>query len=347
MKPTILIDKDIPFIQGILEPFANVEYLVAADFLPEKVRKADALVIRTRTKCNEALLGQSSVKLIVSATIGFDHIDVDFCKKNGIEWHNTPGCNARSVAQYVTSVFAFLERKEKCDLRGKTLGIVGVGNVGREVEKVARFFGMEVLRNDPPRANLESKEQFVSLQTIASEADIITFHTPLVAEGSFPTCYLANADFFARLAKRPYIINTARGGVVCEKSMKTSFEEKRIAGFVLDCWENEPNVDRFLLDNAILATPHIAGYSADGKMNSTQQSVRLVSRFFDFGIDDFQLNVLSAPQKVYFSRDNLSQICLKNYDVEKDSIELKTHPELFETFRSNYPERREIILRSE
>ena len=115
---------------------------------------------------------------------------------------------------------------------------------------------------------------------------------------------------------------------------------------MLDCWENEPNVDRFLLDNAILATPHIAGYSADGKMNSTQQSVRLVSRFFDFGIDDFQLNVLSAPQKVYFSRDNLSQICLKNYDVEKDSIELKTHPELFETFRSNYPERREIVLQS-
>ena len=347
MKPTILIDKDIPFIQGILEPFANVEYLVAADFMPEKVRKADALVIRTRTKCNEALLGQSNVKLIVSATIGFDHIDVDFCERNGIEWHNTPGCNARSVAQYVTSVLAFLEQKEKCDLRGKTLGIVGVGNVGREVEKVARFFGMEVLRNDPPRASLENGEQFVSLQTIASEADIITFHSPLTTDGVFPTRYLANADFFAQLTKRPYIINTARGGIVCEKALRSSFEEHQIAGFVLDCWENEPNVDRFLLDNAILATPHIAGYSADGKMNSTEQSVRLVSRFFDFGINDFQLKVLSSPQKVCFTRENLSEICLRNYDVEQDSIKLKTNPELFENFRSNYPERREIILRSE
>ena len=161
-----------------------------------------------------------------------------------------------------------------------------------------------------------------------------------------PTGYLANEDFFAQLTKSPYIINTARGGIVCEKALRSSFEEQQIAGFVLDCWENEPNVDRFLLDNAILATPHIAGYSADGKMNSTEQGVRLVSRFFDFVINDFQLNVLSSPQKVYFSRDNLSQICLKNYDVEKDSIELKTHPELFETFRSNYPERREIVLQS-
>ena len=139
MKPTILIDKNIPFIQGIMEPFADVEYLDASNFTSKKIRMADALIIRTRTRCNKSLLQNSNVKLIVSATIGFDHIDTDFCERNGIEWYNTPGCNATSVAQYIASVFAFLEQKEECDLRGKKLGIVGVGNVGREVEKIAHF----------------------------------------------------------------------------------------------------------------------------------------------------------------------------------------------------------------
>lgn len=345
MKPTILIDKNIPFIHGILEPFAKVEYLESGAFSVEKVKKADALVVRTRTKCDESLLQHSRVKLIVSATIGFDHIDTEFCERNGIVWHNTPGCNATSVAQYMASVFAFLEQKEKCDLQGKKLGIVGVGNVGKEVEKVARFFGMDVLRNDPPRAILEKKESFVSLRTIALEADIVTFHTPLTYKGSFPSRYLANADFFSLLKKQPYIINTARGGIVCEEELKKAFSEKQIAGFVLDCWENEPNVDNFLLNNAILSTPHIAGYSADGKKNSTEQSVRLVSRFFDFGINNFQLKFFDPPQEVCFSREGLSRVCLQNYDVEKDSIKLKKNPKLFEEFRSNYPVRREICLR--
>jgi erythronate-4-phosphate dehydrogenase len=345
MKPTILIDKNIPFIQGILEPFADVEYLDASNFTSKKIRMADALIIRTRTRCNKSLLQNSNVKLIVSATIGFDHIDTDFCERNGIEWYNTPGCNATSVAQYMASVFAFLEQKEECDLRGKKLGIVGVGNIGREVEKIAHFFEMSVLRNDPLREVLEKNEQFVSLRTIASEADIVTFHTPLTDKGNFPSRYLANADFFAQLKKQPYIINSARGGVVSEVALKIAFEKKQIAGFVLDCWENEPQVDEFLLNNAILATPHIAGYSADGKKNSTEQSVRLVSRFFGFGIDDFRLKVLALPQEVCFARNDLSRICLQSYDIEEDSEKLKTHPELFEEFRSNYPMRREILLR--
>lgn len=344
MKPTILIDKNIPFIHGILEPFATVEYLESGAFGVEKVKKADALIVRTRTRCDESLLRHSGVKLIVSATIGFDHIDTDFCEENGIVWHNTPGCNAASVAQYMASVFAFFEQKEKSDLRGKKLGIVGVGNVGNEVEKVARLFDMDVLRNDPPRAILEKNAQFVPLHTIATEADIITFHTPLTDKGSFPSRYLANADFFSLLKNRPYIVNTARGGIVCEEELKNAFSEKQIAGFVLDCWENEPNVDNFLLSNAILSTPHIAGYSADGKKNSTEQSIRLVSRFFDFGINDFQLNVFDSPQDVRCSREDLSRICLQNYDVEKDSIKLKKNPELFEKFRSDYPVRREIRL---
>lgn len=133
--------------------------------------------------------------------------------------------------------------------------------------------------------------------------------------------------------------------MVSEDALKIAFEKKQIAGFVLDCWENEPQVDEFLLNNAILATPHIAGYSADGKKNSTEQSVRLVSRFFGFGIDDFRLKVLALPQEVCFARNDLSRICLQSYDIEGDSEKLKTHPELFEEFRSNYPMRREILLR--
>ncbi len=197
----IVIDDKIPYIKGALEPFAEVVYLPGKETTPEVVKDADAIITRTRTKCNQNLLEGSTVKYIATATIGFDHIDTEFCKEAGIEWTNAPGCNAESVNQYIASALFSWSMRKRTDLTGKTIGIVGVGHVGSRVAKLCKTIGMSVLLNDPPRERAESPEQFVSLKTIQQEADIITFHVPLNMEGEDATFHLVNEDFLQNLGK--------------------------------------------------------------------------------------------------------------------------------------------------
>ena len=182
----IVADNTVPFLKGIAEPIAEVKYLTSKEFTPENVQDADILIVRSIDKCTRELLEGSRVKLITSATIGFDHIDTRYCDKAGITWKNSPGCNAVSVAQYVLSGLVTIALRKGEPLQGKTIGIVGVGHVGKEVEKLCSAYGMNVLRNDPPRAEKEGKDGFVSLETIAEQADIVTFHTPLTKEGRLP-----------------------------------------------------------------------------------------------------------------------------------------------------------------
>ena len=344
-KPTIVIDAHIPFIKGVLESVAHVSYYPANEITADVVRHADALIVRTRTACNEALLANSSVRFMATATIGFDHIDADFCAARSIAWTNAAGCNASSVAQYIGSSLAFWANKNQCTLTGKTLGVVGVGHVGTEVVRMAQLLGMRVLVNDPPRAMEDKTTGFVSLDVIAREADVITFHTPLTTDGLFPTYHLANADFFDQLRRKPLIINSARGGVVDELALKVALKLGKISDVVLDCWEHEPIVDNDLLQATLLSTPHIAGYSADGKAKATEMSVRAVSRFFDLGLDDFTVSDLSPKQVQSVTRHRLPQALLANYDIRVDSDQLRAHPERFEALRSHYPVRREIDWR--
>ncbi len=341
-KIKIVIDNHIPFIKGVFEAVADVVYLSASDITRDVVRTADALIIRTRTHCNADLLSASSVKFIATATIGFDHIDTDFCKKNGIVWTNAAGCNASSVAQYVASALAVFAEKNQCDLAQKTLGIVGVGHVGKAVARVAELLGMRLLLNDPIRRQNEKSDAFVSLDEIANSADIITFHTPLTFDGDFPTHHLANAEFFKKLKRKPLIINAARGGVVDESALKNALSQQLVSDCVVDCWENEPNLDTELLRLALIATPHIAGYSADCKANATTQSVRAVSRFFGLGFDDFVVQDLSPKQTCKIARAELPQKMLENYNILSDDAALRTDYTKFEQLRSNYPIRREV-----
>ncbi|MGN0187737.1 MAG: 4-phosphoerythronate dehydrogenase [Paludibacteraceae bacterium] len=337
-KPRILIDDCIPFIRGVFERVADVRYLPAADFVPEAVAAADALIVRTRTHCNAALLADSSVKFVATATIGFDHIDVDFCRQRGIAWTNAAGCNAEAVAQYVASALCVWAQRSQCDLHTKTLGIVGVGHVGSAVARVAKLLGMNVLCNDP----LRDEPDFVSLDEVAVGADVITFHTPLTYTGMFPTYHLADADFFSHCERKPLIINAARGGVVDEQALLTATNAGCIAAYVLDCWEGEPHIAADVLRSALIATPHIAGYSADGKANATTMAVQAVSRFFGLGLDDFVVGELPPKLLCRCTRAELPLRMLATYDIMADDARFRHAPTLFEQQRSCYPMRREV-----
>jgi len=198
-KIKIVADDKIPFLKGVLEPFAEVEYFPGNKISKENILNADALIVRTRTKCNSELLEGAKVKLITTATIGFDHIDTEYCRQKNITWLNAPGCNATSVMQYITSVLLKIAHNQIFDLSEKTIGIVGVGNVGFKIQKVCEVLGMNILLNDPPRERIEGSENFCSLDKIITESDIITFHVPLNRDGLDNTFHLVDDKLLNQL----------------------------------------------------------------------------------------------------------------------------------------------------
>lgn len=338
----IIIDSYIPYIKGALDDVAEVVYLSHKQMTPDIVKDADALIVRTRTRCNEQLLHGSAVKFIASATIGYDHIDADYCRANNIKWTNAPGCNALSVAQYMSSALCLLAEKNNFDLRDKTIGIVGVGAVGSKIAKLCESFGMKVLLNDPPRVRKEKLTGFSSLSDICNEADIITFHTLLSTSGEDKTFHLADANFFDNLKNKPIIINASRGEVIDTTALIHAIDTQKVGDVILDVWENEPDIHLDLLHKTLIATPHIAGYSADGKANAAMQSVRSVSRHFGLNKDSWQPIELPDPLSIDFECEtSISCFFQETYEIEADSMRLKFSPETFERQRSNYPFRRE------
>jgi len=344
-----IIDDKIPYIKGALEPFGEVLYLSGPKTTPEIVKDADAIITRTRTICNEQLLSGSTVKYIATATIGFDHIDTNYCDESGIRWTNAPGCNSKSVEQYVASALFVLAERKGFKLKGKTIGIVGVGQVGSKVARVCEFLGMNVLLNDPPRAREEGQDKFCSLDYIMQNADIITLHVPLNMLGEDATFHLADNVFFKALKNKPIIINSCRGEVLDSISAKSALKEGLISGLVIDCWENEPKIDIELLSMVDLATPHIAGYSKDGKANGTSMSIQAISRFFGLGIDNWNAQNVELPGNTSIQLDGkdltdeevLSRAVLFTYDIRTDDETFRKNPELFEKLRGDYPVRRE------
>jgi erythronate-4-phosphate dehydrogenase len=346
----IIIDDKIPYINGALEPFAEVVYLPGSSTTPEAVKDADALITRTRTICNEAMLEGSAVKIIATATIGFDHIDTAYCEKSGIRWTNAPGCNAKSVEQYIASAIMVMAQKLGWTLAGKTIGIVGVGNVGSKVANLANILGMRVLLNDPPRARVEGDKGFVSIGKILEEADIITLHVPLNMDGIDSTYFMADELFFESLVHKPLFINSCRGEVVKGNALKNAIVRGRISGAVVDCWENEPVPDPELMALVDLATPHIAGYSRDGKAKGTEMSVQAVSRFLGLGANNWKANGVERPANPEILIDGtnksneqiISEAILATYDIREDDKRLRNSIETFEKQRGDYPVRREF-----
>lgn len=336
-----VVDDKIPFIKGEIEKLVDIaEYIPGSEISREDLLDAEILVVRTRTKCGKSLLDGTSVKLIISATIGFDHIDTFYCKDNGIQWTNCPGCNAPSVRQYIHSVLLLLKRERGFNLQEKTIGIVGAGHVGSLVAEDARALGMNVLVNDPIRQMNEPDGNFVNLNEIAEKCDIISFHTPLTTDGPCPTFHLADKHFFESLRKHPVLMNSGRGPVVDNDLLLSALKQGVVSEAVIDTWEHEPHINLELLDRTFIGTPHIAGYSADGKATATRMSLQALCRYLG---KPFTLNIRAPklPDTMLPTSSDPEEMALQLYNPHTDSDALKNNPEMFEYLRGNYPLRRE------
>lgn len=331
-KVKIIIDEAIPYLRGVLEPYAETVYLPGRAISASDVHDADALVIRTRTRCDAALLDGSCVRFIATATIGFDHIDLDYCRERRIGVATAAGCNARGVLQWMGAVLHHLAVQGGWNPPEKTLGIVGVGHVGELVRQYAAAWGFHVVACDPPRAAREGGD-FIDLGTLVRQCDLITFHTPLDAA----TRHMVDRALLEAMKPEAIVINASRGEVVDGTALLHSGHP-----YVLDVWEHEPDIDRQLLAGAILATPHIAGYSAQGKANATAAAVQALARHFGLPLAAWYPEVTpSAPRPI--SWEELSATIESHYDIAAESATLKARPERFEELRNGYAYRQEYF----
>ena len=340
----IVADIDVPFLKGVFEPYGEVVYKKGTDICADDVKDADALILRTRTKCNAELLDGSSVKLIATATIGTDHVDFDYCNSHGIQVHNAAGCNAGGVMQYVFSALYGVAARKGIKIDGGTIGIIGVGNVGKRVEQMARHLGFNILKCDPPRAEAEGPEGFCSLEYLLENSQIVTMHTPLDEN----TRKMANDAFFALMQPGSIFINASRGEVMDEEALKIAFP--KFGAVVIDTWNNEPNIDSDLVEMVDIATPHIAGYSYQGKQNGTAMSVRAVARhfgiealydFFPEDEPDHEPVLLDLTGK---NHGQIAAVFQYNYPIFTDDFRFRMEPQKFEKLRSEYQYRREVYV---
>lgn len=346
----IVADKKIPFLSGETEAMGDISFLDAKEIEPPAVAGADALLVRTRTRCDESLLQHSTVKFIGSATIGYDHIDTAWCDAHQIKWTNAPGCNANSVLQYVASALAWLHQRTGFNPQAKVLGVVGVGHVGTRVAELGRRLGMEVMLCDPPRELAGDKENFVTIDELASAADVITFHTPLSYSGHHATHHMVSQSLLDSMKNIQLFINTSRGEIADTQVLKGWLVENPGILSVLDVWENEPEPDLQLMQIATIATPHIAGYSTDGKANGTAFVVNALRNHFNRGgHSKWFPKHLPEPesQLLYVDCSELSdnelffKAFIHSYDISRDDFLLRHDPSGFEEIRDNYPVRRE------
>lgn len=332
-KLRIVVERNVPFLE-VLDSVADVVRLPYGEITADTVRDADALVVRTRNRCDASLLADSRVKFIATATIGTDHIDLPWCAAHGIEAVNAPGCNAPAVAQYV---FSSLMRVINRPISSYTIGIVGVGHVGSIVERWARGLGMRVMLYDPPRQRAEGGDGWSSLDEIAAGADIITFHTPLTRSGADATYHIADENFFNSLRRAPIIINSARGPIVDNAVWVEALEAGQCGPAIVDCWENEPQIARRLLSLATIATPHIAGYSLEGKQRASQMALEALCSHF--GLPALHIAGAVPPSP---ARSITAATALKGYNPLDDTAALKADPAAFESLRNNYRLRPEL-----
>jgi erythronate-4-phosphate dehydrogenase len=350
----IVADENIPFVKECFSSAGEVLTAGGRKITPEILKDADVLLVRSITKVNKDLLEGASIKFVGTATIGFEHVDLDYLAARKIGFASAPGSNANSVAEYITSVLLNLADKNKFDIAKKSIGIVGVGNVGSRVEKKVKALGMKVILNDPPLKRKTGDEKYRPIEEIF-DCDIVTLHTPLTLEGIDKTFHLADEKFFKSLKAGVIFINTSRGKVHETSALKKAISSSKTRGCVLDVWENEPNIDIELVKMVDFGTPHIAGYSYDGKVAGMIMIYNAFCKFFDikpkFGIETF----LPPPQieRIIISKDEkrplLTAIDML-YDIKKDDEKLRQiikesaekRGAYFDALRKNYPVRREF-----
>lgn len=349
----------MPYVREAFSTLGEAMVLDGRSISAHDLRDAEILAIRSTTKVDRALLEGSSVRFVGTATIGTDHLDATYLERAGIRWCHAPGCNATSVAEYVTAALLCLANRHAFALAGKTLGVVGVGNIGSRVARKAAALGMRVLLNDPPRERAEFPDGgsiFVSLDQLLAESHLITLHVPLTREGPDPTYHLADDSFFARMRPGVLFINSARGATVRTDALLAAMDAKTVAHAVIDTWEREPTYRKDLLARVDLGSPHVAGYSFDGKVMGTVMVYREACRFL--GVEptwspDPLLPPPAVPELEIDAagrRDEqvLWEVVRRVYDIEaedrrlREGLEAADHATHFDQLRIHYPVRREF-----
>ena len=355
----IIADQNIPFVKECFSSIGQVEVCPGRQLTPVQVADADMLLVRSVTKVNEALLRGSRVKFVATATIGVEHVDTAYLAAQGIGFASAPGYNANSVAEYIVAALLALGKKYKFELAEKSIGVVGVGNVGSRVAQKCVALGMTVLLNDPPLARKTGDKKYRPLSDLIG-CDVVTFHTPLTKEGQDKSYHLADAAFFAALKKGAFFLNTSRGGVHDTAALKQAMADGILGGVVLDVWEHEPNIDADLLRKVDLSTPHIAGYSFDGKVSGLLMIYRAACEHFTLTPSHTEADFLPVPKvpEIIITpeqlnggierlvHDTVQQVYVINRD-DFNTREILTVPDpergpFFDRLRKEYPERREF-----
>jgi erythronate-4-phosphate dehydrogenase len=362
----IVADQQIPHAAQAFSEFAEVTLCNGREITAEKIHDADVLLLRSVTAVNADLLEDSEVKFVATATSGLDHIDLGYLEKNNIGFAHAKGSNARSVAEYVLSSLFVLADQHDFKFKDKTVGIIGCGEAGSRVIELLEILGVKTIINDPPlkdalenngqENNSGASEKYCDLQELLS-ADIITLHVPLTSDGPYPTQNLLDAQFLSQLNDDVILLNTARGGVINEAALKNHLASHENTKVVLDVWEDEPDIDLELLTQIDIATPHIAGYSADGKIHATEIIFESLCEFFKLDYKWNPIFELSAANSLELpvgseldDQDAIQMAILASYDVRSDSASLRQLPEVnieqrgqyFDELRKNYPVRREF-----
>ncbi|MGB9720904.1 MAG: 4-phosphoerythronate dehydrogenase [bacterium] len=347
-------DEKIPFLKDFFPKLGTLNLLPASEINQKNIKNFDILLVRTVTKVNSKLLEGTRIKMVGSMTSGIDHIDRNYLRRNKIKLLYAPGSNAQSVAEYVIACLLLLARKKEFSLKEKTIGIIGVGNVGTKVAQMCKALGMRILLNDPPKYNRTKNKNYLSFKRL-SDADIVTLHIPLIFKGKYKTLHLIDEEFLNKIKPGTILINTSRGAVIDER-MLIKFH-KKLGGIILDVWENEPDINIDLLKLVDIGTPHIAGYSLDGKFNATYIVYNKLCKFLGVNSKirkDDVLPVTREKIKVSIEKNELFRtlyhIIIQIHNPLSDNnnlkeiinIESEERKKYFEELRSNYPVRREF-----
>ncbi len=353
----IIADENIPFVTQCFSSIGDVETVSGRGMIPNIIADADMFIVRSITRVSADLLAGSKVRFVGTATIGFDHIDIEYLSRNNIGFASAPGSNANSAAEYIIAALLNIANEHNIQLEGKSIGIIGAGNVGSRVAKKSESLGMKTYLNDPPLQRQKGDPKYLPIEELF-DCDFITLHTPLTFEGEDKTFHLADKPFFNSLKKGCIFFNASRGGVVDSIALKADIRTGRLQAVVLDVWENEPNIDVELLEMVDIGTPHIAGYSLDGKITGMIMIYKAACEYFGleskYDIEDFlpepAVPELNIDPKSNSEQDILLSAVQRIYDINADDAKLRKIFEksieqrrtFFDHLRKTYPVRREF-----
>jgi len=349
----LLVDENIAFGREAFSLFGEVTLLAGRNITNETLKNIDVLIVRSVTKVDQTLLKNTPVKFVGTATIGTDHVDMEYLKNNDIAFADAKGCNAYAVAEYFLTALFRICSEENISLKNKSIGVIGVGNVGSKVAGFSELLGLKVIKNDPPLQRKNPDEKYFTLEE-ALQCDIVTLHVPLTYEGEDKTFHLIDEQKLNHLKNGAILINTSRGAVIDNEKLRKIIAEKNLK-VVLDVWENEPEVNLSLLEKVKIGTPHIAGYTLEGKVNGTIMIFNQLNNFlgtdyqFDFRLPDVRNNILFYKGN-HFEEKKFDEILSNIYDIETDNNLMKKllyfnrddAINYFDTLRKNYPLRREF-----